>query len=143
MTARPVVLVMQPHLAPVVAAVQDRFLAVPGWADHAHDGEAEAVIVAGEFPLDKARIAAMPRLKLIACFTSGYDGIDVVWAQARGLPVTHAPAVNHDDVADHALGLILGSRRRLFDGDRMLRSGGWRADAKTITPSMRGQKLGI
>jgi lactate dehydrogenase-like 2-hydroxyacid dehydrogenase len=140
---RPTVLIMQPHLAPVMMALEGGFIPAAGWDGSSADDVAEAVVVAGEFPLDKARIAAMPRLKLIACFTSGYDGIDVAWARGRGLPVTHAPAVNHEDVADHAIGLILASRRRIVDGDRLLRSGGWSAGGKLITPSIRGQKLGI
>ena len=46
-------------------------------------------------------------------------------------------------MADHALGLILGSRREIVPGDRALRAGQWTADAKTITRSMHGQRLGI
>jgi lactate dehydrogenase-like 2-hydroxyacid dehydrogenase len=88
-------------------------------------------------------IERLPNLKLVACFTSGYDGIDVDWCKARGLPVSHAPGVNHEDVADHAIGLILAARRRIAEGDRSLRTGGWTADSKTITPSLNGQKLGV
>ena len=106
-------------------------------------GLIEAAVVLGEAPLDTAVIERLPNLKLIACFTSGYDGIDLDWCAARGLPVTHAPAVNHEDVADHALGLILGSVRRIVDGDRTLRAGGWTMDERLITPSMRGRRVGI
>jgi lactate dehydrogenase-like 2-hydroxyacid dehydrogenase len=101
------------------------------------------MVVAGEFALDKHLIESLPELGLIACFTSGYDGIDVPWAKARGLKVTHAPSVNHEDVADHALGLIIASRREIVSGDRALRAGEWTPHAKTITPSLRGQRLGI
>ena len=106
-------------------------------------GLIEAAVVLGEEPLDTAVIERLPNLKLIACFTSGYDGIDLDWCAARGLPVTHAPAVNHEDVADHALGLILGSVRRIVDGDRTLRAGGWTMDERLITPSMRERRVGI
>lgn len=106
-------------------------------------GDVQAVIVIGEAPLDKAVIEHLPNLKLIACFTSGYDGIDLAWCAARGLAVTHAPAVNHEDVADHALGLILSARRQIVGGDRSLRAGDWRMEHRLITPSMRGQRVGI
>ncbi len=140
----PTLLVMQPHLEAIAGRLAPQFTVLHAWADPPADESAvEAVVVAGEFPLDKARLAAMPALKLIACFTSGYDGIDVAWARARGLEVTHAPGVNHEDVADHALGLILASRRRILDGDRAVRSGGWTATGKMITPSLKGQKLGL
>lgn len=102
-----------------------------------------AVVVAGEEPLDTALIERLPNLKLIACFTSGYDGIDIDWCAARGLPVTHAPAVNHEDVADHALGLILSATRRILDGDRTVRAGEWSLQERLVTPSMKTRRVGI
>ncbi|MDE2355161.1 MAG: 2-hydroxyacid dehydrogenase [Alphaproteobacteria bacterium] len=103
----------------------------------------EAIVMAGEFPLDPALAARLPRLGLIACFTTGYDGIDVAAAEARGLLVTHSPSVNHEDVADHAMGLILSAWRRLSDSERELRSGAWSASSKRITRSLAGRKVGI
>ncbi len=57
--------------------------------------------------------------------------------------MTHAPGVNHEDVADHALGLVLAARRRIVAGGQALRAGGWTADSKLITPSLKGQRLGV
>lgn len=102
-----------------------------------------ALVVIGEAPLDKALVERLPSLGLIACFTAGYDGIDVAWARGRGLEVTHAPNVNDEDVADHALGLIIGALRRIADGDRRVRSGEWRREERLITPSLGGKRLGI
>jgi lactate dehydrogenase-like 2-hydroxyacid dehydrogenase len=93
--------------------------------------------------VDKALVESLPNLGLIACFTTGYDGVDVAWARARGLAVTHSPGVNHEDVADHALGLLLASWRRLLDGDRQLRAGGWKPNEKMITRSLAGRHVGI
>ncbi len=145
MTAKPTLLVMQPHLEGIATGLEPGFTVLRAWAtpDVAAEREAQAVVVAGEFPLDKARLEAMPALKLIACFTSGYDGVDVDWARGRGLEVTHALGVNHEDVADHALGLILASHRRIVQGDREVRGGGWSARHKTLTLSLKGQKLGL
>jgi len=103
----------------------------------------QALIVAGEYPLDSALVERLPNLKLIAVFTAGYDGIDVGWCRARGLEVTHAPGVNHEDVADHAIGLILASRRRITAGDADVRTGRWTAQTRTITASLNGQRVGI
>ena len=145
MPLKPTLLVMQPHLEGVAVQLDAGFTVLRAWADPPAEAEraVQAVVVAGEFPLDKARLEAMPALKLIACFTSGYDGIDVDWARARGLEVTHALGVNHEDVADHALGLILASRRRIVEGDREVRGGGWTARHKTLTLSLKDQKLGL
>lgn len=145
MAQRPALLIMQRHLAPLTAFLESRYDVYRFWegppVEAAHD--IRALVVAGEFPLDKPLIESLPHLQLIACFTSGYDRIDVAWCRARGLAVTHAPGVNHEDVADHALGLILAARRQIAAGDRALRAGGWTVDAKTITPSLNGQRLGV
>lgn len=143
--SKPAVLILQRHLAPLTAFLEATYDVYRFWEGPPPEAaEAiRAVVVAGEFPLDKALIEGLPNLGLIACFTSGYDGIDVNWCRARGLPVTHAPAVNHEDVADHALGLIIGARRRIVSGDRDLRAGLWTPESKTITPSLKGQRVGI
>ncbi len=145
MSDRPAVLIMQPHLAPLTAFLESAYTVYRFWEGPPVEAQTEirALVVAGEFPLDKHLIESLPRLQLIACFTSGYDGIDVDWCRARGLPVTHAPGVNHEDVADHALGLILAARRQIASGDRSLRAGGWTKDSKTITASLNGQRVGV
>ena len=145
MTQRPAVLIMQRHLAPLSGFLESAYDVYRFWEgppiEAAHD--IRVMVVAGEAALDKALIERLPNLDLIACFTSGYDGIDVDWCRERGLPVTHAPGVNHEDVADHALGLILAARRQIASGDRQVRSGAWTAETRTITASLGGQKLGI
>lgn len=145
MTQRPAVLIMQRHLAPLTGFLESTYDVYRFWEHPPVEAERDiqALVVAGEFPLDTALIERLPSLRLIACFTSGYDGIDVGWCRARGLPVTHAPTVNHEDVADHAIGLILASRRRLVEGDRTLRSGGWTPEVRLITPSLKGARVGI
>ena len=145
MSERPAVLIMQRHLGPLTVFLEGAYDVYRFW--EGPPATTTALIwsraSAGEFELDKGLIEALPNLSLIACFTSGYDGIDLAWCRARGMPVTHAPGVNHEDVADHALGLILSARKEIVSGDRALRTGGWTADTKTITGSLKGRKLGI
>ena len=145
MTQRPAVLIMQRHLAPLSGFLESAYDVYRFWegppVEAAHD--IRALVVAGEYPLDKALIERLPNLGLIACFTAGYDGIDIDWCRTRGLPVSHAPGVNHEDVADHAQGLILAARRQIVSGDRQVRNGEWKVETRTITPSLAGQKLGI
>ncbi|WP_374274740.1 2-hydroxyacid dehydrogenase [Brevundimonas sp.] len=143
--SRPAVLIVQRHLAPLsvfLAPTYDVFRLWEGPPIEARDA-VRALIVAGEFPLDTTLVEGLPRLELVACFTSGHDGIDVAWCRERGLKVSHAPGVNHEDVADHAMGLILGSARNIVQGDRSLRAGGWTPEAKSLSPSLRGKRVGI
>jgi lactate dehydrogenase-like 2-hydroxyacid dehydrogenase len=145
MTDKPAVLIMQRHLAPLTAFLESAYTVHRFWegppVEAAH--AIGAMVVAGEFELDKHLIESLPNLKLIACFTSGYDGIDLDWARARGLAVTHAPGVNNEDVADMALGLILASRRDIVGGDRIVRAGAWVLETRIITRSLNRQRLGI
>jgi lactate dehydrogenase-like 2-hydroxyacid dehydrogenase len=145
MTDRPAILIMQRHLAPLSGFLEGAYTVYRLWEGPPIEAQeaVRAIIVAGEYPLDKTVIERLPNLGLVACFTSGHDGIELDWCHARGLQVSHAPGVNHEDVADHALGLILAARRRIVEGDRQLRAGGWTAETRTITGSMGGQRVGV
>ncbi len=145
MTDRPTILVAQPHLAPVAALLASQYDLLLLWdrPDDAQLADVRAIVVAGEYAVDRALVDRIPKLGLIACFTVGYDGIDVAWARSRGLLVSHAQDANDEDVADHAIGLIVGHRRHIVSGDRALRAGEWHARAKTLTRSLGGAKLGI
>lgn len=145
MTDRPAILIMQRHLGQLTPFLESQWTVYRFWEGPPVEAQADirALVVAGEFELDKALIERLPNLQLIACFTSGYDRIDVPWCRARGLPVSHAPGINHEDVADHAIGLILAARRQIAAGDRALRAGDWTPESKMITPSLKGQRVGI
>lgn len=145
MTDRPAIMIMQRHLAPLSAFLDGAYVVYRLWEGPPLEAEADirALVVAGEFPLDKALIERLPNLVHIACFTAGYEQIDVDWCRARGLILSHAPGVNHEDVADHALALILASRRQIAAGDRQVRAGGWTSESKTITPSLKDQRVGV
>ncbi len=103
-----------------------------------------AIVHAGEVKLDNGLLAEMPRLGLIACVSVGYDGVDVPWCRAHGVAVTHSTGLNADDVADHAVGLLIAVWRGLVEGDRRLRAGQWtHEDRMRPRHSLRGRKAGI
>jgi lactate dehydrogenase-like 2-hydroxyacid dehydrogenase len=103
-----------------------------------------AIIHAGEIPLAPEFLGSLPRLGLIACVSVGYDGVDVPWCRAHGIEVTHAKGLNADDVADHAMGLLLASWRKIALGDRIVREGGWRDDPRMRAgPGLKGRRLGV
>ena len=143
--ARPLLLVGQPLLAPIIPVLAARYDVIALWErpDANVLARVDVVIWAGEFVLERALVDAMPRLSLIACFTVGYDGIDLALAKARGIAVTHAGDANAQDVADHAIGLMIAHRRWIVGGDRHVRAGLWTIEAKTRTASMGSARLGI
>ena len=145
MTERPAILIVPRMLGLLSPMLEAAFSVHRLWEGPTIEALADirALVVAGEDALDMALVDALPKLELIACFTAGYDGIDVAACRARGLIVTHAPGVNHEDVADQAIGLMLAARRQIVTGDRTVRAGHWHIDQRLMTRSMAGQKLGI
>ncbi len=89
--------------------------------------------------------AAGPALKLIASFGTGVDHVDLAAAQRRGIVVTNTPGVLTEDTADMTMALILAVSRRLAEGERLIRSGGWTGWGPTSMLGHRiwGKRLGI
>jgi glyoxylate reductase len=89
--------------------------------------------------------AAGPTLKLIASFGTGVDHVDLAAAQRRGIIVTNTPGVLTEDTADMTMALILAVSRRLAEGERLIRSGGWTGWGPTSMLGHRiwGKRLGI
>jgi len=146
------VLLSHPMLAPMEAVLSGAGYEVHRFWEHedrlaflAAEGQRIAAIVhAGEFKLDPGVLSEMPRLGLIACVSVGYDGVDVPWCRAHGIQVTHSTGLNADDVADHAVGLLIAAWRGLVEGDRRLRAGEWTiTDRMRPRHSLRGRKAGI
>jgi len=75
----------------------------------------------------------------------GVDSVDVVAATERGLPVTNCPDTFIDEVADHAMMLLLAAHRRTLEQDRMVREGRWREGRPALLqiPRLMGQTLGL
>ena len=89
--------------------------------------------------------AAGPALKLIANFGAGVDHIDLHAARARGITVTNTPGVLTDDTAEVVMALILSVPRRLAEGEKLVRAGGWQGWSPTgmLGHRVRGKALGI
>jgi D-3-phosphoglycerate dehydrogenase len=73
------------------------------------------------------------------------DSVDVAAATARGIPVTNVPDTFIEEVADHALMLILAAYRRLTLMDRYVRAGRWAEGRPYLSqfPRLWGQTLGL
>ena len=89
--------------------------------------------------------AAGPTLRLIASFGTGVDHVDLAAAQQRGIIVTNTPGVLTEDTADMTMALILAVARRLAEGERLIRGGGWTGWSPTSMLGHRiwGKRLGI
>jgi lactate dehydrogenase-like 2-hydroxyacid dehydrogenase len=125
---------------------------VHGPIEHPEAGLPEAtrnvrvLVTLGGLRTDAALMDALPELKLIACYGTGFEGVDRAAARARGIIVTHARDTNSVSVAEFAMGLILASTRKIVRGDQAVRGGLWRTaliETLSLTPELAGQRLGI
>ncbi len=106
----------------------------------------EALVTIGANETSGTFMDGFPDLKVIACFGSGYESIDLAAAKARGIAVTNTVGANAATVADLAVGLLLASMRHVVYGDTQIRAGKWRGAniAKMLfTPSVTGRRVGI
>ena len=90
-------------------------------------------------------IDGLERCKVITLGSVGVDSVDVPAATARGIPVTNVPDTFIEEVADHAMMLILATFRRLVVQDRLVREGRW-AEGRPMLyefPRLMGQTLGL
>lgn len=101
--------------------------------------------VAAMTGIDAAFIDSLPRLEVIANFGVGYDAVDARHAATRGIVVTNTPDVLTEEVADTALGLLLGTLREFFRAEQWLRDGRWvREGAYPLSAAtLRDRSVGI
>lgn len=105
-----------------------------------------ALVTMGSATTDRAMLDALPDLGLIVCFGSGYEGVDLKAATARGIAVAHARGATSSTVADFALGLMLAAVRNIASGDRYIRRGLWDlvdGHVLPLSPGIRGRRLGV
>jgi len=106
--------------------------------------EADAIYVQGA-RITRRMIEGLDKCRLIALGSVGVDYVDVAAATERGIPVTNCPDTFIEEVADHAMMLLLAAHRRALEQDRMVREGRW-ADGRPQLlkiPRLMGQTLGL
>ncbi len=88
--------------------------------------EADALLV-DAVEVGAATFAALPQLRYLGLFATGYDGIDLEAARAHGVTVCNVPAYGTASVAQATIALLLALANRACEYDAMVRAGGWRA----------------
>lgn len=105
-----------------------------------------ALVTTGGGHNTRAFMDELPNLKLIACYGTGYDGIDRAAAKEKGIVVCNSPGANASSVADQAIALMLGIMRDVPRSDAYVRSGGWAKGQRTNIPPAHGlvrRKVGV
>lgn len=94
--------------------------------------------------IDGAVFDAGP-LRVVAQHAVGLDNVDLDAARARGVVVTNTPDVLTAATADLAMALLLAAARRVVEGDRLLRAGGFHGWRPLLLRGLDldGARLGI
>lgn len=105
--------------------------------------DVEALAVVHEVVDDRA-LDLLPNLRVVANYGVGYDGIDVAACAGRGVPVTNTPGVLDTATADLAFALVLAARRRVAEGDSLIRRGEWPSGIdRFLSADVSGATIGL
>ena len=95
--------------------------------------------------IDKTLIQSFSNLKIVSNVGVGFDNIDANLCTKMGIQVTNTPGILNDAVADMSMALLLAIARRVPEGDRIVRSGGFKANFYHLLwgADLKGENLGI
>lgn len=93
--------------------------------------------------MTRSVIEQLERCRCIVRVGIGYDSVDVAAATAKGILVCNVPFYCIDDVADHALALLMDSVRHVARQDRWIRAGRWDRTGARPARRMKGRTLGF
>jgi D-3-phosphoglycerate dehydrogenase len=94
-------------------------------------------------PVTAADIERLPALRVIATPSVGVDHVDVEAATRRGIWVCNVPDYCVDEMADHALALLLALVRGVVELDRSVRAGLWTHEAAGTLRRVSDIRLGV
>jgi len=104
--------------------------------------EAEVVSPFVGSEVSAAVIAALPRLRLVATRSTGFDHIDLEACRARGVAVCNVPDYGDPTVAEHAFALLLAVSRHVVEAADRTRRGDFHVEGLRGF-DLEGRTLGV
>jgi D-3-phosphoglycerate dehydrogenase / 2-oxoglutarate reductase len=123
------------ELVPMQTKKPDEFLAQAANCD--------ALLNTYAGPITADVMAKMPKCRIIARYGIGVDTIDLEAATAAGIIVTNNPTYCIEEVAEHAMALLLACARKVVFYDRMVRAGRWEVPPGKPMIRLAGSTLGL
>ncbi|MEW6668764.1 MAG: C-terminal binding protein [Thermodesulfobacteriota bacterium] len=106
-------------------------------------GDCDALLNTYVGPITEAVMAQMPRCKIIARYGIGVDTIDLEAATRLGIIVTNNPTYCIEEVAEHAMALLLACARKVAFYDRAVHAGRWEVPPGKPIFRLVGRTLGL
>lgn len=130
----------------VLAAFSPQFTVVPRDASVEQRltalAQADALMIR-EAPLTASDINAMDKCQVIVRYGVGVDNVDLPAAKAKGIYVANVPDYGSEDVAEHALALLLSATRRITSRNSQVHQGQWNIGQAEPMFRLSGKVLGI
>lgn len=107
--------------------------------------DVDAIVAVIPDQIDKEIIDAGKNLKIISCYSVGFDNIDVNYAKSKGIIVTNTPGHLTESVAEHSMALLMAVSRKVNLADFFVRAGRYKFWDPLIFlgPTLNGKTLGI
>ncbi|WP_166986883.1 C-terminal binding protein [Canibacter zhoujuaniae] len=103
------------------------------------------VLLLGYAEAPRSLIEALPKLKLIALMSMGFNNVDIEAANEHGVWVTNVPGAATEEVATHALALLLAAVRQLsfYTAHAVADAEQWNARAPLAPVRLSEKTLGV
>lgn len=111
-------------------------------SDQNIDKKTEVLAIFLDSPITKELLDKLPKLKMIAAMSTGYDHIDLKECKKRGIVVCNVPTYGENTVAEHTMALILGLTRKLFASVKRVKEGTYDFHGLRGT-DLKGKTLGV
>jgi D-3-phosphoglycerate dehydrogenase len=102
-----------------------------------------ALLIGTDVRVEVEDLDRLPALRVVASCSVGFDHVAHEEAERRGIWVCNVPDYCIEEVADHALALLLGLLRGIVELDRSVRGGAWDSAAAGELRRTRGTRLGV
>lgn len=109
-------------------------------AEGAQDAD---VLMVGYAQISAETIAALPKVKLIALLSMGFNNVDLKAAEQSGVWVSNVPGSATQEVAEHALALAIAVSRRTHQFHNDVRSGQWSLLSSPLPKVLRKTSVGL
>lgn len=104
--------------------------------------DADAVMVR-EAIVDAEMLDTMQKCKVVVRYGVGVDNIDLAAAKDKGVYVANVPDYGSEDVAEHAISLLVAATRRITTRNSDVHNGQWGIGQAEPIPRMGGKTLGV
>jgi D-3-phosphoglycerate dehydrogenase / 2-oxoglutarate reductase len=108
-----------------------------------HHPNVEGIILRAPARITRDIIDAAPSVRVISGAGVGVDNIDVAYATEKGIAVLHAPKVNAESTAEHAVALLFALSKKIVFFNQEMRKMNFQIRSHVFTHELRGKVLGL